>query len=33
MVNDRFWTNNFETAVDWLRIDDGGKSLVDLTKK
>ena len=33
MVNDRFWTNNFETAVDWLRIDDGGKSLVDLTMK
>ena len=33
MVTDRFWTNNFETAVDWLRIDDGGKSLLDLVTK
>jgi hypothetical protein len=33
MVPDPFWTNNFETAVDWLRLEDNGKSLVKLTNK
>jgi hypothetical protein len=33
MIPDAFWTNNFETAVDWLRIDDKGKNLINLTRK
>jgi hypothetical protein len=28
----RFWTNNFQTAVDWLRTDDNGKSLLELKR-
>jgi len=32
MLSDRFWTNNFQTAVDWLRTDDNGKSLLELKR-
>lgn len=33
MIPGLFWTNNFETAVDWLRMEDNGKSLFNLSCK
>ena len=33
MVPDAFWTNNFETAIDWFRMEDNGKSLLILSNK
>jgi len=32
MIPDRFWTNNFQTAVEWFRAEDNGKSLLDLQR-
>jgi hypothetical protein len=33
MVPNPFWTKNFETAVNWFRMEDNGRSLLKLSNK